>query len=116
MCLLNSLNGPEVRTFVLFVLPPHTSHVTQPVDVGCSEPFQVKYSQECQAFSRTSGRVVTRSDVCKLACRAYTAALSPANIQAAFAKTGVFPPKSSSVMVTELSDKIAPSELSCADL
>ena len=41
------------------VVPPHRSHILQPMDDGCFRPFQIKYSQECQSFSRCNGRMVS---------------------------------------------------------
>ena len=37
---------------VFYVLPPHTSHVTQPLDVQCFGPLKNAYYSECQAFRR----------------------------------------------------------------
>ena len=101
----------NMNNIILFVLPPHCSHILQPMDVGCFGPFQIKYNQECQAFSRNQGRVVTKYDVCRLACKAYTAALSPGNLRSAFDKAGIFPLKEPSGMISLLQDKIAPSTL-----
>ena len=81
------------------------------MDVRCFGPFQIKYNQECQAFSRNQGRVVTKYDVCRLACKTYTAALSPANLRSAFYKAGIFPVKEPSDMTSLLQAKIAPSTL-----
>jgi hypothetical protein len=35
---------------VLFVLPPYTSHLTQPLDVGAFGPLKSMYSKECQMY------------------------------------------------------------------
>jgi hypothetical protein len=35
------------QNIVLFVLPPHTSHILQPMDVECFGPMQLKFDQEC---------------------------------------------------------------------
>ena len=32
---------------MLFILPAHTSHILQPMDVGCYDPFQCMYNAEC---------------------------------------------------------------------
>lgn len=70
---------------VLFVLPSHTSHtytcILQPMDIDCFGPLQVKYAEECTKFARLQHRVVTRYGVWSLVCKAYVAALSPANFQ-----------------------------------
>ncbi|XP_053380044.1 jerky protein homolog-like [Mercenaria mercenaria] len=86
------IDWAKERHVVLFVLPAHTSHVLQPLDVAIFGPFKTYYYQECATFmQRNMGQSVTRYDMAKLACRAYLKAMSPVNIQAAFRKTGILP-------------------------
>lgn len=74
------------------VLPAHTSHCLQPLDVGVFKPFKCAYNKACHEFMRANvGRQITRSDICPLACKAYTKAFTPSNIINAFRKTGVVP-------------------------
>ena len=108
---LDLIEWANANNIILFVLPPHCSHILQPMDVGCFGPFQIKYSQECQSFSRSNGRMVSRYDVCALACKVYSAALTPANLRAAFTKSGIFPVKCASEMIIQLKSKIALSQL-----
>ncbi|KAJ8299918.1 hypothetical protein KUTeg_021437 [Tegillarca granosa] len=37
------------------------------------------------------GNIITRYDVCKIACSVYTKTLTPSNIQSAFKKSGIYP-------------------------
>ena len=37
---------------VLFVLPPHCSHILQPLDIGWFSPMKAKFNQECQLSMR----------------------------------------------------------------
>ena len=99
------------NNIILFVLPPHCSHILQPMDIGCFGPLQVVYSQECLKFSRLNHRTVTRYDVCGLACKAYSAALSPSNLQASFSKAGIYPLRSTGDVISDLGEKITPSKL-----
>lgn len=99
------------RKIILFVLPPHTSHILQPMDIGCFGPLQNRYIQECTAFARMNHRVVTRYDVCTLACKAYTMALSPSNLQAAFKRAGIHPLLDGSTMCQQLGLRLKPSSL-----
>ncbi|XP_061196712.1 uncharacterized protein LOC133204990 [Saccostrea echinata] len=108
---LDLIDWAKNNNVILFVLPPHCSHILQPMDVGCFGPFQLKYNQECLSFSRLNHKTVTRYDVCALACKAYTAALSPTNIQAAFSKSGIYPFQSADSMIEKLKQKITPSIL-----
>jgi hypothetical protein len=76
---------------ILYVLPPHTSHILQPMDVGCFGPFSKLYSYECSKFQRETGKTVDRYSVSMIACKAYATALSAKNLQAAFKKAGIYP-------------------------
>ena len=86
------INWAKENNVVLFVLPAHTSHILQPLDVGCFGPLQRVYNSECHTFLRSCPESrITRYNVCKLACSAYTVGLSPCNLRSAFGKTGIFP-------------------------
>lgn len=80
------------ENIILFVLPPHTSHLLQPLDVGAFAPFEIAWGQACHTHLRNNGiSVITRHEVCKIACRVYTKTLTPSNFQSAFKKCGIFP-------------------------
>ena len=66
------INWAKGNNIVLFVLPPYCSHISQPLDIGCYGPLQLKYNQECLYFARVNHRRITRYDVCGLACKIYT--------------------------------------------
>lgn len=74
-------------------------------------PLQVIYNQECLTFSRLNDNLVTRYDVCSLACKEYTAALFPTILLSAFAKAGIFPFQTTAQITESLGNKILPSEL-----
>ncbi|XP_060556927.1 uncharacterized protein LOC132717474 [Ruditapes philippinarum] len=79
------------QNIIIFVLPAHTSHILQPLDVAVFGPFQKIYNNECHKFMRMNSTNITRYNVCQLACRAYTKSLSSENLQSAFKKTGICP-------------------------
>ncbi|XP_046560289.1 MFS-type transporter clz9-like [Haliotis rubra] len=57
------------HNIVLFVLPPHTSHLLQPLDIGCYGPVEAGWTSACHRHLRESGgKAITRYDVCKIAC------------------------------------------------
>ena len=77
---------------LMYVLPPNTTHLTQPLDKGCFSPLKVKWRQVCQEFKRRNpGRVVTRFDFSKLFAEAWYDAMSPKNIASSFKTTGICP-------------------------
>ncbi|XP_062613890.1 uncharacterized protein LOC134275640 [Saccostrea cucullata] len=42
---LSLIQWARENNIILFVLPPHTSHLLQPMDVGCFGPFETLYQQ-----------------------------------------------------------------------
>ncbi|XP_045213569.1 uncharacterized protein LOC123564232 [Mercenaria mercenaria] len=82
----------ESRNLVFFVIPPHTSHITQPLDVGCFGPMKRAYHSECQAYMRrTPGLQINKLNIAELSGKAYNKAVTPANLIAAFKKSGIYP-------------------------
>ena len=77
---------------VLFILPAHTSHVTQILDVSCFGPLKKNiYNSCCQKLLKENpGRVISY-DVCQLASKAFVKAVIPSNAIAGFKKTGIYP-------------------------
>ncbi|XP_052268555.1 uncharacterized protein LOC127869937 [Dreissena polymorpha] len=82
----------KANNVILFVLPPHSSHVTQPLDVGIFGPFKNIYYQECQHFMKLNpGLNITKYNIAQLTAKPYLKALSPENLISAFKKTGISP-------------------------
>ncbi|KAK3099590.1 hypothetical protein FSP39_006586, partial [Pinctada imbricata] len=79
------------QNIIIFVLPAHTSHFLQPLDVGCYDPFHNIYNNECQKQMRKASSVITRYNICEIACKVYSLALSPENLRNAFRRAGIFP-------------------------
>ena len=45
---------------IMFALPPHTTHVTQPLDCGCFSPLKVAWREVCHTFiAENPGKCVT---------------------------------------------------------
>ena len=56
---------------ILCALPPHTTHLTQPVDRGCFEPLKINWRQVCHHFCALNpGRTVSRYNFCELFSKA----------------------------------------------
>ncbi|XP_052097897.1 uncharacterized protein LOC127732747 [Mytilus californianus] len=105
------LEWEQQHHIIIHVLPAHTSHILQPLDVGCYGPLQRTYDNECHKTMRQNSAVITRYNICELACKAYQNALSPENLQSAFGKTGIYP-LDKSVINT---DQLKPSEVFTAN-
>ena len=77
---------------LIYVLPPNTTHLTQPLDKGCFSPLKIKWKQVCSEFRwKNPGRVVTRFDFSKLFAEAWYDAMSSKNIISSFRTTGICP-------------------------
>ena len=89
---LGLIDWAKNEYIILFILPAHTSHVLQPLDVGCFGPFEKIYNNVSHKFMRENiGQRITRYNVCSLGCTAYSKALTASNLQSLFRKTGIHP-------------------------
>ncbi|KAJ8028012.1 Pogo transposable element with KRAB domain [Holothuria leucospilota] len=80
------------QKIILFVLPPHTSHILQPLDVSVFGPLKRCFHSECQRYMHQNpGERITRYQVGQLISRAYQKSFTSQNLISAFRKTGVFP-------------------------
>ena len=80
------------RNVILYVLPPHTSHLTQPLDLSVFGPLKSQYYKECQTYlQQNPGISITRYEVAKLTAKPYLKALCPENIISGFRKSGIYP-------------------------
>ncbi|KAJ8312138.1 hypothetical protein KUTeg_009511 [Tegillarca granosa] len=100
---LSLLDWARENRIILFVLPPHCSHILQPLDIGCFGPLQRIYNRECATYMRQNpGHIISKLNVCKISCKAYSLALSPENLRAAFRKAGIYPFNRSAVPESKL--------------
>ena len=76
----------------MFTLPPHTSHLTQPLDKCCFGSLKVHWRKECWPYLTSHpGRVVTRFQFSSIFRSAWVKAMTMTNIIAGFHTTGVYP-------------------------
>ena len=77
---------------ILFCLPPHTIHLCQPLDRSCFSPLKKAYNNEYHLYmSCNPGKAVNRFNFTEIFSRAWTKAMTPANIVAGFRSTGIYP-------------------------
>ena len=77
---------------ILFVLPPHTSHLTQHLDVGIFGPFKAMYYKECQDHMKHHpGLTITKYEVAQQTAKPYMKSVTAENLTSAFRKTGIYP-------------------------
>lgn len=85
------LDWAKLQNVVVIILPALTTDVLQPLDFGCSGPFDQLYHDKCQEFTSRTTSTITRHDVCGLVCQVYSEALSADNLKAAFRETDIYP-------------------------
>lgn len=57
---------------VVFCLPPHTTHLSQPLDVSFFGPLKKYWSAECHAYTQNNpGRIVTKFQFSQLFAKAW---------------------------------------------
>ena len=78
---------------ILLILPPHTTHRLQPLDVGLFQPLSTDYSLELnQLMNDGAGHVsMSKSFFWPMFKRAWDKAFTEDNIQSAFRKSGIWP-------------------------
>ena len=95
------------RNVILFVLPPHTSHLTQPLDMGVFGPFKSQYNKECKAYlQKNPGVTITKYEVAKLTSKPYLKAVCPENVVSAFRKSGIYPYNSKTITPSEVAPAV----------
>ena len=83
----HTIHKAAEQEVILLVLPPNTTHITQPLDKGYFGPLKAKWAEVCHKYTADSGKVVNRFSFCRLLHEAWVA-ISAHNIIAGFRITG----------------------------
>lgn len=89
MLLQNLINSVQKRVLFLYI-PPHLSHLLQPLDVSCFSPLKRLYGQKTADMIQNGVLSINKEDFLYL-YPTVRRALSSANIQSGFAATGLVP-------------------------
>jgi len=77
---------------ILLCLPPHTTHLLQPLDVGIFSPLATAYKSHVQRITRLGGSYhIDKVDFLKIYQLARYEAITPINIKKAWAASGLLP-------------------------
>ena len=92
---------------IMFALPPHTTHITQPLDRACFAPLKVAWRQICHDLcAKNPGKTVTRYEFSHLFAKAWYKAMTAPNIIASFKATGICPLDRSVVQVPGMEEEV----------
>jgi DDE superfamily endonuclease len=75
----------------LLILPPHTTHILQPLDVGIFRPLSRAYTEILDRYNRWNGRWIDKASFIEYYTEARKTALTYTNIISAFKATGIHP-------------------------
>jgi len=100
----HSHNTPEFDQYctdhkiVALFLPSHSSHLLQPLDVGCFSPLKQEYGKAVEELMRLGQHHVDKSEFVELYIGARQCALTNNNIRAGFKAAGLIPFDPSAVL------------------
>jgi hypothetical protein len=72
-------------------MPPHSSHLLQPLDVGCFGPLKAAYGRQVEELIRLSVSHISKEEFLRAYLAAHSSSFSTSNVQGAFAATGLVP-------------------------
>jgi len=87
-----SIEFAKDHGIIIFCLPPHTTHVCQPLDCSLFKPLKAQWKTECHKFyQKNPGLVISKYNFCSVFREAWLKAITPSNVVAGFRKAGIFP-------------------------
>ena len=67
------INIAALNQIIIFALPPHTMHITQPLDCGCFSPLKIEWRRVCHKYiSENPGKTVSQYEFCELFSKAWS--------------------------------------------
>jgi hypothetical protein len=76
---------------ITLCMPPHSSHILQPLDVSCFGPLKQAYGRQIEDLIRASTTHITKDDFFPAFFAAFQAAMTEKNIQGGFRGVGLVP-------------------------
>lgn len=79
------------NNIITLCMPGHSSHLLQPLDVGCFSPLRTAYSKQIEGLVRLRIHHITKLEFLPAFKEAFKAAFTEQNIKAGFRATGLVP-------------------------
>ena len=87
-----TIRAAAASQIIIFALPPHTTHLTQPLDKSAFACLKKSWRKVCHEFIVSNpGRVVTRYEFSMLFSRAWCESMTIRNVTSGFTVTGICP-------------------------
>ena len=86
------------HNIITLCMPPHSSHILQPLDVGCFGPLKKAYGREIEGLMKSHITHITKTDFLPAFFSAFQAAMTENNIKGAFRGAGIVPSDPESVL------------------
>ncbi|KZL83452.1 transposase, partial [Colletotrichum incanum] len=88
----------KANNIVTLCMPAHSSHLLQPLDVGCFGPLKTAYGRQIENKMRRGVTHITKEDFFPAFREAFTQALTEKNIRGGFRGAGIVPLNAESVL------------------
>ena len=91
-CQPNLVRFAREHDIILFCLPPHTTHESQPLDASVFKPLKQNWQDACHEYVQTHpGKAVTKYQFSELLHKAWDKTMTTAVICSGFRRCGVYP-------------------------
>ena len=90
-CSVNFQDFCREKKIITLCMPPHSSHLLQPLDVACFSPLKRRYGEEISALARNHTYHISKEKFLPAFKAAYNKAFSSENICAGFRAAGLVP-------------------------
>ena len=81
----------QQHNIITLCMPAHSSHLLQPLDVGCFGPLKQSYGRQVEGFMRSHINHISKLEFLCAFREAWTASMTEKNIKGGFAGAGLVP-------------------------
>jgi hypothetical protein len=79
------------NSIITLCMPPHSSHLLQPLDVGCFGPLKKAYGRQIENMMRAHILHITKDDFFPAFHAAFKETMTESNVQGGFRGAGLLP-------------------------
>ena len=79
------------HSIITLCMPAHSSHILQPLDVGCFGPLKTAYGRQVEGLMRLGVNHISKEEFLLAYLAVHNSSFSINNVQAGFAATGLVP-------------------------